>query len=84
MLADRLGRRSNIPGARIEFADIGDQAINLGHRGQRSTFHFGCAAGYQQPRIGPLAPGAADRLTGLAHGFGSHRAGIDHNQIAFL
>jgi hypothetical protein len=36
------------------------------------------------PRIGPLAPGAADRLTGLAHGFGRHRAAVDHHQIAFL
>jgi hypothetical protein len=41
---------------------------------------LGGAAGHQQPRIRPVAARAADRLAGLAHGFGGDRAGIDHDQ----
>ena len=43
---------------------------------------LGGAAGHQQARVGPGAARPADRLAGLAHRFGGHRAAVDHHQVA--
>ena len=50
--------------------------------GKLFALNIGCAAGYHQPRIGPIAPRAADRLARLAHCFAGDRAGIDDHDIA--
>jgi len=42
---------------------------------------LGGAAGDHDARIGPLAPCAANRLSGLAHRLLGHRAGVEDDEI---
>ena len=74
----------DIPGARIEFGRVGDQSIDFWHRSDCFALDFGGATGDQQPCTGPGLARAADRLAGLAHRFGGHRAAVDDNEVRFV
>ena len=69
------------PAFGLQLLGIADDAADLGHGGEGGRVDLGGAAGDDDPGIGPVAAGAADRLAGLALGFRRHGAGIDDNRI---
>ena len=70
-----------IVGAAEQLLGIAEHAVDLGHGGKRRRVDLCRAAGDHDPRIGPLPPGAADRLPCLAHGFRRYSAAIDQHGI---
>ena len=61
-----------------------DEAVDLGHGSKLVAFDIGGAAGHQQAGIWIGAARAADRLTGLPHGFARDRTTVNHDEVAFL
>ena len=69
------------PGLRAHLLGVAEHAVDLRHGGEAFGLDLRGAAGDDDSRIRPLAPGSADRLPRLAHRFGGHRAGIDHDRV---
>ncbi len=55
--------------------------VDLGHRAKALRLELGRASGDEDLRIGPLAARAADRLPGLPHRLGRHRAAVDDDPV---
>src|SRR5262249_34588636 len=78
-LRQRNARRR--PGLAVELLSIAEHAVDFLHGGEGRRLGLGRTAGDDDAGIGPLTPEAADGLARLAHSFGGHRTGIDHDRI---
>src|SRR5262249_27635634 len=65
----------------LKFFLVADDLIDFGHGGIGFGLHLRGASGDNDAGIGAGAAGLADRLFGLAHGFGGNGAGIDDDGV---
>ena len=74
--------QAEIVAPRLELLGIAEDEVDLGHGGEGFRVDLGGAAGDDDAGVRIVAARLADRLAGLAHGLGRHRAGVDQDGVA--